>query len=702
MKKFLLTFGLVLMFALAEAAQDAKPTPSDDDVVKISTNLVQIDVSVTDKNGKPISDLKPEEVEIYENGEPQTITNFSFVSSKQAREVKQKQPDKAGVPVPTQVLRPEQVRRTIAIVVDDISLSFESISLTRDALKKFVSQQMQPGDLVAIIRTGAGIGALQQFTSDKRLLHAAIEKVKYNAYGTGGVTAFAPIEAQVDTESATITLDDEIAAGSGQTLNDFREEAFVTGTLGALRYIVTGMSELPGRKSVILFSDGFKIYESGTDGIEQSGLVFDYLTILVDHANRNSVVFYAVDARGLQTAGVTALDSPSDTSGEALATAQRSRTRLLRDTQEGLSYLADETGGFAVLNNNDLSGGVRRVLEDQSYYLVGYEPDADTFDPAKRRYNKLEVKVLRKGATVRYRSGFLNIPENEQPQTHLRDQTPAAQLESALVSPFGVGGIDLRLNALFGSDAKNAGFVRSLLHVNANDLKFSDEKDGTKKAVFEVMAMSFGDNGQVVDRLAKSHTLILGPAGFKKAMADGFVYRFVFPVKKAGAFQYRVALRDAQGGRVGSATQFIEVPDLKKNRLTVSSIILENLTTGQWQNVSAGVASDPAADTALRRIKLGSVLRYGYEIYNAKLNASRQPQLETKIRVFRDGELILDGRQTPFDLAGQTDLIHLRVGGAVRIGDKLAAGDYILQVVVTDQAAKGKIATQFVQFEVVP
>jgi len=446
-----------------------------------------------------------------------------------------------------------------------------------------------------------------------------------------------------------------------------------------------------------------RIMETGSDGTEEHGRVLDYLTYLVDLANRNSVVFYAVDARGLQAAGFTALDSPSDTTGEGLATAQSSRSQQLRDTQEGLSFLADETGGFAVLNNNDLSGGMRRVLDDQSYYLVGYEPDADTFDPARRKFNKLDVKVLRKGVTVRYRSGFFNVVDGEKPQTPFKEKTPIAQLETALVSPFAVSGIDLRMNALFGSDARGP-FVRSLLHINANDLRFTDEKDGTKLASFDVMAMSFGDNGQIVDRLAKSYTLTLKPDAYQRIQVNGFVYRFVFPVKKAGAYQYRVAIRDAQGGRVGSASQFIEVPDLKKNRLTVSSIILENLSADQWRNMSltgATVGSDPVADTALRRVKIGSVLRYGYEIYNAKIDNSKRPQLTTKIRVFRGGELVLDGRQTPFDLGAQTDLAHLRVAGAVAIGQKLLPGDYILQVIVTDQAAKGRIATQFVQFEVV-
>ncbi len=600
MKKFFLAVFGALLFAASAFGQAVAPAPTatpleDNDVVKISTDLIQIDVSVTDSKGKVITDLRPEEVEIYENGEKQNITNFSFISSVRDITGKPAVTDNKGVPIPQQSLRPEQIRRTIALVVDDLSLSFESAYQTRRALKKFVDEQMQDGDLVAIIRTGAGIGALQQFTSDKRLLYAAIEKVKWNPQGAGGVGVFAPIEAAPDTSlqaspDDTSNTDDLLSTtGTGQTLDDFRNSVFATGTLGALKYIVTGMSELPGRKSVIMFSDGFKLFETDENGLPIDGPVFDFVQQLVDLANRSSVVFYAVDARGLVYTGFTGEDNVSDTSPDAVESASSARRDQLHDTQDGLSFLAEGTGGFALLNNNDLSKGVRRVLDDQSYYLVGYEPDVDTFDPAKRKYNSLTVKVLRKGATVRYRSGFFNVADKKSDSKPIV-MTPQAQLEMALVSPFAVSGIDLRLNALFASDAKNGSFVRSLLHINANDLKFVDDKDGAKKAVFEILAMSFGDNGQIIDQLAKSYSLSVKPDALRRIQADGFVYHFAFPVKKPGAYQYRVAIRDAQGGKVGSASQFIEVPNLGKKRLAASSLVLENISAAEWRK-----NSDPAA-----------------------------------------------------------------------------------------------------------
>ena len=199
MKKIIASLIFIFLCALTSSSQTPTPTPAEDnDVVKISTTLIQVDVSVTDKKGNVIKDLRAEDFEIYENGKKQEITNFSFVaagSESNQIAVKPKTNDKFALPLPpTMPIRPEQVKRTIALVVDDLTMSFESTNYVKRALKKFVDEQMQNGDLVAIIRTGGGIGALQQFTSDKRQLYAAIEKVRWNLSGSGNIGAFAAIE----------------------------------------------------------------------------------------------------------------------------------------------------------------------------------------------------------------------------------------------------------------------------------------------------------------------------------------------------------------------------------------------------------------------------------------------------------------------------------------------------------------------------
>ncbi len=139
-------------------------------------------------------------------------------------------------PVPQAALRPEQIGRTIALVVDDLSISFESAYQTRRSLKKFVDEQMQEGDLVAIVRTGAGIGALQQFTSDKRILYAAIEKVKWNPNGSSIARRIetAPETDVVSTESDPLEEAAE-TSGTGQSLEDFRS-SFAAGRQNAQIY----------------------------------------------------------------------------------------------------------------------------------------------------------------------------------------------------------------------------------------------------------------------------------------------------------------------------------------------------------------------------------------------------------------------------------------------------------------------------------
>lgn len=728
MKKLFSSILFLLFVSWMSFAQTPNPTvtptpkrvPADEDVVKISTTLIQVDVTVTDKSGQIIADLKPEDFEIFENNQKQKITNFSFVSI--APEISPaptstpKNTAKNSIPLPPPTpIKPERVRRTIALVVDDLTLSFQSVYYVRQAIKKFVDEQIQDGDLVAIIRTGGGIGALQQFTTDRRQLYAAIEKIRWNPAGSGKVGAFAPIEAtaleQAKANGVEIT-DEQLQAEKNriQSSNDFQGSIFASGTLGALNYIIRGMKDLPGRKSVMLMSDGFKLFTKDESGFMDSSRILDSLRRLTDLANRASVVVYTMDARGLQPLSLNADDNTGSQTAEQVEAKLSDRRNELFDTQAGLSYLAQQTGGFPIINSNDLNGGIKKMLNDQKgYYLIGYAPDAETFDPKTRRFNKLSIKVSRPDLKVRYRSGFFGVTDED---VRPEKQTPSQQINAALTSPFAANGINLRLNTLFGNDPKQGAFIRSLLHVTAKDLKFSDEADGSHKTTFDVLAISFGENGVVVDQISKNYTLTARGDTYQQILRDGFVYNFVFPVKKAGAYQLRVALRDSASEKVGSANQFIEVPNLKKGWLTLSGIILENLTVKQFQDSqlntippenSTESRTTSQSDTSLRRFKRGTVLRYAYEIYNANLDPSQKPQLTTQTRIFRDGKLLFEGKQTPLDLMQQKDWQKIVAAGALGLGSEMQVGDYVLQIVVTDNLAKDKrkIATQFVQFELI-
>ncbi len=715
MRFFLHPLLLLLMLSAQVFAQTPKPSPtpgSDDDVVKISTTLIQLDVSVTDSRGKVVSDLRPEDFEVYENGEKQSISAFSFLSvDRNISKSTTSETDKNEIPPPpiSNEIKPERVRRTIALVVDDLTLSFESVHFVRRALRKFVDAQMEEGDLVAIIRTGGGIGALQQFTFNKGQLSAAIDKVKWNPIGAGGVSAFAPIEAspleQAKAGGANVSDEDiEDERGRMREANQFRENIFNSGTLGAINYIIRGMKELPGRKSIMLLSDGFSIFTTDRNGFRDSGRILESLRQLVDLANRASVVVYSIDAKGLQTLGLTAADDVSALSSNAIAQRISDRREQNFNSQEGLLYLSKETGGFAILNNNDINNGIERVLDDQSFYLLGYEPDSETFDADKRRFNKLEVKVKRKGVNVRYRSGFFGVSDDnkEIPAANL---TPRQKVLNAISSPFATNDVKLSLNTIFQGSQDSKLALSSFVHVNTKDMTFTDEADGSKTLAFDVLAMSFGDNGVIAGQIGKTFTIRLKPKKYEEIIRDGLVYYFTFPVEKPGAYQIRVALRDHGSDQVGSASQFAEVPNLKKKRLTLSGMAIENLSFEQWKKLQQTgerpSESRPMLDVSLRKFQRGTVLNYGFEIYNAKTKGSQPGQLEMRARVFYNGKPIYEGPSSPVVLEIKPGVIS--TSGALNLGTDMEPGDYVLQIVVMDKLAKQKnqIATQFVQFEII-
>lgn len=727
---FVFTFLTQTSFAQTPQTSGTPPLEEDDGaVVKISTTLIQMDVIVTDKKGNQITDLKPEDFEIYENGKKQTITNLSYIFTNSPTQQTNNSPTsepapnlKNDIPLPPVKLRPEQVRRTYALVVDDLGLSFESVAYVKKALKKFVNEQIQDGDLVAIIRTGSGIGALQSFTTDRQQLFAAIDKIRWNPNGRGGISPFEPIGSSLKEDlSGKVDSDGNVKTVAGiedenefqDQINEFRQTNFASGTLGALKYIVQGMGELPGRKSVVLFSEGFQTVSY--DGVPQQNEIFDSLRLLADFANRASVVFYTLDPRGLQVPGmanandVVEIISPMP-GGSRVGDVFEIREKKFSDTQASLRYLAYQTGGIPFVNRNNLNKGLEEVIEDQSgFYLIAYEPNEETFDPKKSRFNDLKIKVKRDGVNVRYRSGFFGIPTNK--ITSFK-QTAETQIYSALSSPFGANDISLNLNAMFAEDAKNGMFIQSLVHIDGKDLKFTDETDGTKKANFDIIAMTFGDNGKPLDEASKNYTIKVSENNYQKILENGVIYSLLVPVKKPGAYQFRIALRDSASAKVGSATQFIEIPNLKKKRLTLSSIVLNNYSAVEWQKISSGRKIDPAdgetedsninIDTALRKFKRGSVLQYGYIIYNAKV-ANRDSQLEIRARLLRDGKVILEGNPSSFDEKGQTDLSRLETAGAVTLGNNLQPGNYVFQVIVTDKLAKRKYQTssRWVEFEII-
>ncbi|MBP6003782.1 MAG: VWA domain-containing protein [Pyrinomonadaceae bacterium] len=720
---FALVSAFVLFSAFSVSAQTVAPTatptprpPGREDVVIISTQLIQIDATVTDKDGKVVKGLTKDDFEIYENDEMQDISAFSFVDlitgrdavvEKKGKNSKTEFPD----PISSTTLRPEDVRRTIALVVDDLGLSFSSIFYIKSSLKKFVDEQMQPGDLVAIIRTGGGIGVLQQFTADKNILYASIDRLRFNMNSRTGLTSFAPIEpsfkevinasmnpvgsGQEDLNTFTLGTQEDLAADLA--FKEFRAGGFAVGSLGALSYVVRGMSALPGRKAVALLSEGFALYEPDGGINPRLGTALKNFT---DLAIRTGVVVYTIDPRGLVAPGMTGEDSVVGLRDDPFVVGNklRQREKALEDSQQSLQNLARETGGDAYLNQNDISKGIERVLDKQSgYYLIGYQPQDDTFDPKVRKFNKLTVKLKRPGLKLNYRSGFFGVADADvkpQPKSSLQ------KVADALNSPFVKNEIELRMHAIFVNGEKFPS-MRSFLHVKGDQITFTKEPSGEYKAGFNVLVLLFDENGTISDKVDRVESIKLKADAYKEISEQGLVYSLFVPIKKPGAYQMRMAIQDQATQKIGSVSQFVLVPDLKKKKLVVSGIALQNNREfGTGINL---VQTNERREITLRQFKAGSELRFGFAVYNALIDrATDQPKLSCRIRVFRDGQEIFRGQEIKVSSSDKTDPKAANISGTFGLGSGLPPGDYVLQVIVKDELKSLKEFTvQNVDFEIV-
>jgi hypothetical protein len=357
---------------------------------------------------------------------------------------------------------------------------------------------------------------------------------------------------------------------------------------------------------------------------------------------------------------------------------------------------------MSIRNNNDLAGGIKKIINEPGYYLIGYRPDQTTFDPrtGRRTFHHLSLKVLRAGKfNVRMRNGFFGaVSENKSKSA---TATAREQILHALISPFGSAGVPIRLTSLFANDAKAGSFMRSLLHVDGSALTFTDEPEDWHQAQFDVVAVTVGEDGNIVDEVSRVDQLRVRGEAYQQVLKAGFVYMITVPIKKPGAYQLRVALRDQASDRVGSSSQFVDVPDMKKRRLELSGILLSTTPTDQTE---PNQTFDPAKSAAVRQFRQGENMRYSFVIYNPHVDATGQPQLQTQVKIFRDGQPVFTGRGQRFPLNNPPDMTRLSGASAIKLGADMSPGEYVLQVIVTDLLAGDKYATtsRWVDFKIVP
>ncbi len=659
--------------------------------IRINVNLIQVDVTVTGKKGERVSGLTPADFEVLQNGKRQPVTSALWVPGRPAVAAPSSNSTVPGAPQPA--LKPQDVRRTIAILVDDLSLSLQSLHYTRQAVRAFVEANIQPGDLVAIYKTSAGLGALQQFTTDKRLLLANIDRMTLrNASAVDGLGTIASnsLEESADPAIAEMAMRMRLQE---EAQNRGRQDILSAGSLGSAKFIVQGLAELPGRKSLVYFSENLQLYDppasltnpNMTVAMRMSPDVqggrrdrtLAAIRDLTDFANRAAVVFYTIDPRGVVYSGLTAADAPSS-DPRRMAGQMMEREMYLNLSKDGLALLAEETGGFFYQNRNDLAAALNDAVQDQEgYYLVSFTPDDDSFEKTKTgaKYHRLQVKVKRSGLRIRYRRGFLGATDEE------RMPKPSDPLIAAMMSPFRSAGVPIRLTPMFLEGKGTGPFLRTLIHTDVRPFTFkevpADAADENKTPWMEanivIAAFLFGDNGAIVDKASQAQRLRARKPVFEKFLADGITQTLELPIAKPGAYQLRAAILDPSNQKAGSASQFVDIPNVKSKRLILSDLALygEDYTQGKSSLSSPGV----------RQLRGGERFSYGAYLYNAG------PAPLIQISLFRDGKLIHRGKKEPV-MAKPDPATGIRAVEAVMtLAAKAPPGEYLLEFAVQDPAA---------------
>ncbi|MDX2030542.1 MAG: VWA domain-containing protein [Blastocatellia bacterium] len=721
----------LLPFAPGVGGQEKKASDSapQDSVVRISTQLVQIDAIVTDKKGAHVEDLSEGDFELTIDGKPQPLSYLKLIRlvepAAEAAPVR-RTPTPTLTQMPTRRIEEEKVRRTIALVVDDLGLSFSSVHFAKEALRRFVDEQMQEGDLVGLIRTSGGFGIYQQFTSDKRILYAAIDKLRFALNGRKQIPFIissgsslmgrndvfkTPAEKQHEEMAArrgpdlTANRDantntqrdteqqEEFTRQGEKSAEAFRESVFASGTLGALNYVVRALRPLPGRKVAVIMSDGLRLRLDDTRyGVEMQRRIRN----LIELANRSSVAFYSVNVEGL----IPPIPDPARESIEDATVDNYSGADAFND---GLRTLAYDTGGLALYNNNRTDLLLKRAVDDnRSYYLLGFDPEDDKFD---RKHHKIRLRLKRPGLAIRTREGFFGIEDARVGQA---PATREGQLLSALFSPFGAREIPYQVTSLFFSSTTGQPVIRSYFHIDCSKLKFKEEENGIRSLTLELANFTFNEAGMIVESYAQSFQVRLDEARYRRAMAEGLTYLNDFPIKKPGAYQFRSALREASTGQLGSSSQFIQVPDVSKGRFALSGIILNQVENGAPAATASGegdvLAASIAANPAARRFAANSEIEYLASIYNPRVDKqSGKPALQLQFELYRDGKPVFQSPERPVRTDRPTDpkWTWIDCGGRFQLKN-FSAGDYLLRLVIRDQLREGKGATieQWIDFTV--
>jgi VWFA-related protein len=712
MTALVMTAVITGAIAPVTAQQPPAQTPSDD-VVRFNTELVQTAITVTDKNGKFVEGLNRGDFEVTIDGKPRRIDFLERVTAASEREAQLSsslKPLEASTPAPPAV-HTNARGRTIIFYIDDLHLSFSSLHRARQMITHFLDTEIGRKDSVAIASATGQIGFLQQFTSNKEVLRAALARVntqpsdeRTSGMGNTPMSEFTAmlIESKPDSRQNNVmaVYIEECLKQSGSAGGDRRaalalrancerlvksnartiltQRGFATERMyDSLESLMRSSVRSPGRKIVFFISDGF-LSQGGPLGDNLS----NKLKQITDAAQRSNVVVYSIDARGLISGTLDATNNVlPDTNGRMAAV---DSTEILA-TQDSLNALAADTGGRALRNQNYFEHWVDKVLDETSnYYLLAWRPSTEAEKGIKFRNVKITI-AGRPELTVRAPRGYVDAPQSAKTVVAASNKkNQVIELQDALRDSYPSNTLPTLLSLTHLNSPANGPLLTSSFQIAGGSLDYGNE--ATQPATVKLAGVILNDKGKVVGTFQTKLNVKPEPDG------SGIIYNDRKPLTP-GIYQVRVAARDERSGLVGSSMQWIVIPDLSTGQLTLSSLMIGGQVLDTAKSKEASSQLQLSVDHQFFR---SDHLGYWIFTYNARRDANGATNLVAETQVLRDGRVVVNNTQKLGNDSPDRDRI---LYGAALPLKSLLPGSYELRVKIVDAVA-GTSATQTTDFVV--
>jgi VWFA-related protein len=684
-----------------------------------ATTAILVDVVVRDRKGHPVTDLSAVDFDVAEDGVAQKVDTFTRVSRGGGIGVgvAWRSPGSTVAVTPSgdaldPAVPPPADQSTTALVFDH--LSSESLRLAQRATLDYVPMDGESSARVGVFATDPGIRMVQEFTTDRALLRRAVARVvpagtsaeeekadrsdeltarrrelrgEAGSVGASGATTTGAAMARSAAAIAQAEIELQLIQTELNMIRSFdnldrAHKGYDTALV--LQAVVRSMAYLPGRKTIVFFSEGLPVTPALAARLDS----------VIEAANRANVTAYAVDAKGLRSKStltaprkeidtfaeerLNQVTAGSDRTSQPLTMAfERVEDTLRLDSRTGLARLAQETGGFLVEQTNDLASAFRRIDEDSRFhYLLTYSPTNARFDG---RYRRIQVKVRRPGVQVFARKGYRALPaphgvdarNYEIPILALLDRTP---LPNAF--PMHAAGFSF-------PDPARPGLTSVIVRVSTDVLRFDVDPQRSTYAGQAAIVVRIRDAaGHEVQKLSQQY-VFSGDGKDMDAAKKGEILFYREPDLPPGVYTMESIVFDAAAGRGSARVATLTVPAADPAALGMSSLILVSRAEegAGPPPAESGVTAPLYVGRSLLYPNLGEPIRrsatselpFYFTLYGNVQGARASAQL------LRNGHALADA-PVPLPPAGGSRVQHV---GRLPIG-ALPDGTYELRIRVTD------------------